>query len=1063
MAAPLRSSRSSRFRRAAPPAVPPVRQLIAGRQIVGRLIASRQIIRRLALASGFTAATLVATTLASALLCVTILSLLARPVHAQPAEIGPEREYARAVELFEQRLYRQSSAAFTTFRMDHPNHASVPQALYLEARSALALDREADAIRLFEKLETTYPAHPRAAEAQISLGQYFLDEGEPRRGREILERIARENPDSPNAARAIYTLGASEREAGNLSEAAGYFERVLRDFPNSDIAPAAAYDLAATRVRQEDFEAAARAFEQLSRQYPSSPYAENLGTAVAEVYYELGQYDRVVEELRPRLPNLPPDERARGTFFLAEAYNQLRNTENAIVYYRQLIDSSESTPYVRPAHYGMGWNYLRADNPSEAAQSFAQVRAAATGDEMRDELSLRATYYEAVAETQAGRPERAQQLYRSVVETWPNAELGAPAQHELGILQYRAQNYAGAAASFRSVVQQSPDDALLGDAYYMLGNAYTATKDLDRALDAYSQAIQRDAAPDSLRREVQFQKAWTLYENERYEDASRAFASLARDGSGQRSRDALFWNADCRYQTGDYSGARAGLLRYLERYPDGRHGAAAQYALGWTYFRQRDYRPAAQAFRTFLDTYREPDSEIPYRQDARLRLADSYYAMKRYNDAVTEYRRVDGQGVDYALYQTGEALSRADRFDEAIRTLRRLVQDYPDSPWREQARLRIGGIQFQNQDYEGARQTYREIIAQSPGDQIEARAQYGIGDTYYNAGEMDQAVQAYRNVLEDYPQSRYASDAASSLQFALLSTGDRDRADEIIEEFARENPDSPMVDELRFRQAEATYQSGDVDRALQLFRRFVRRSTSESLLPEAYYYLGEIYVNRDQPAEARTYLRQLVDRYPNTNRRPEAALRLGDIALEQDDPSTALSAYRVVSGDEQVNPELRAQAAYGESLALRDLGRRDEAEQLLQQLIDSNRGGPLLASARLGLARLYVEDGRPGKAEELFRQVASDSDSEVGAEALVRLGQLLRSNGNAREAILELDRVSALFPGYPAWVARALLEQARAHRQLGQTGEASKLYDQVIAEHGGTRFAEQARTEQNEL
>ena len=91
-----------------------------------------------------------------------------------------------------------------------------------------------------------------------------------------------------------------------------------------------------------------------------------------------------------------------------------------------------------------------------------------------------------------------------------------------------------------------------------------------------------------------------------------------------------------------------------------------------------------------------------------------------------------------------------------------------------------------------------------------------------------------------------------------------------------------------------------------------------------------------------------MDRYPNSSRRPEAALRLGDIALEQDDPGTALSAYRVVSGDEQVNPELRAQAAYGESLALRTSGGGDEAEQLLQQLIDSNRGGPLLASADSG-------------------------------------------------------------------------------------------------------------------
>lgn len=985
------------------------------------------------------------------------------PTFAQPVETGPEAAFADAVKLYEQRLFRQSSAAFEAFRAAHPEHPSVPQSLYLEARSALALNLEAEAVRLFERLESLYPAHPKAAEAQISLGQYFISEEDPQRGKALLERIARENPDSPNAARATYALGVAERESGNLDAAARYFSRVIEDFPNADVAPAAAYDLAATNVRREDFEAAARSFEQLSRRYPSSPYSENLGTAVAEVYYELGQYDRVVQDLRPRLSSLPVGERARGTFFLAESYNQLGDTENAIVYYRQLIDSERPSPYVRPAHYGLGWNYLRSGEPQEAARSFSQVRAVATGNESRDDLSMRATYYEAVALTQASRSDRAQQLFRSVTETWPNGDLAAAARHELGILQYRTQDYGGAAASFRDVIRRSPGDALLGDAYYMLGNAYTALNDLDPALDAYTQAVRRDAAPDSLRREVQFQKAWTLYENERFDDAGRAFQALARDGSGQRARDALFWGADCNYQTGDYSGARAQLLRYLEQYPNGRHAAAAQYALGWTYFRQRQYEPAARSFRSFLDAYREPDGDIPYRQDARLRLADSYYALKRYDDAVTEYRRVEGQGVDYALYQTGEALSRADRFDEAIRSLRRLVSEYPDSPWRQNAQFRIGFIQFQNQQYAEARASYERLIAQSPGEQLAARAQYGIGDTYYNAGEMEQAVEAYRTVLERYPQSPYASDAASSLQFALLATGDASRADAIIEEFAQENPGSPMVDELRFRQAEATYQSGNVDRALQLFRRFVRTSNNEALLPEAYYYLGEIYVDREQAAEAQTYLRQLVDRYPNSSRRPEAALRLGDLALQEENASEALEAYRVVSGDDQANPELRAQALYGESLALRDLGRRDDAEALLRRLIDSNRGGPLLASARLGLARLYADDGQAAQAEELFRQVATSSDTEVGAEALVRLGQSLRANSQERQAILELDRVSALFPGYPEWVARALLEQARAYRQLGQTGEASKLYDQVIDEHGGTRFAERARSEQQQL
>jgi TolA-binding protein len=54
----------------------------------------------------------------------------------------------------------------------------------------------------------------------------------------------------------------------------------------------------------------------------------------------------------------------------------------------------------------------------------------------------------------------------------------------------------------------------------------------------------------------------------------------------------------------------------------------------------------------------------------------------------------------------------------------------------------------------------------------------------------------------------------------------------------------------------------------------------------------------------------------------------------------------------------------------------------------------------------------------------------------------------------------SLFAGYPEWVARSLLEQARAHRQLGQTGQANELYDRVLREYSGTSFAQTARDEQ---
>ena len=978
------------------------------------------------------------------------------------AQLDPpsaERAYTSAVQLYHQRLYADAMSAFEAYRTAYPQNAQVGQSLYLEATAALARNQNQEATRLFERFQKAYPLHPRASEAQLSLAQYFLDDGNTTAARNQLTAIV-DNPASrPQAARALYLLGRSEREQDNLEQALGCFDRVRTKYADTEVAPASFYALGATQVELERYDQAAASFEQLGKEYPNTPYAENLGTALAEVYYRLGRYEQAAAELRNQLSGLSGTQRARAHFLLAEAANQMRDGETAVVHYRRVIDEHTQTPYVIPAKYGLAWHYQRTGSPKQAAQAFAEVRQ--TG---ADRFARQATYYEAVNRVRLGETDRAFSLYQSVAETDPESRLAPEALFEAGLLRYQEEEYGAAAAFFRSITRDHPNSARVGDAYYWLGNAYLADESLDRALTAYDNATEYDTAPASLLVEVRFQKAWAQYEDGRYAKAAPEFMSLVESAPDtERGRAALFWGADSHYRQGNFPRARSLFTRYLKENPEGEKAAGARYALAWTYFKQNQYGAAARNFRQFLDTYPGGDEDIPYEQDARLRLADAYYALKRYEDAVEVYRRVGGPGTDYALYQSGEALNYAGQSDEAIRSLDRLVQKYPDSRWRPQALYRIGSIHFQTQQYEDAVSTYQRFLDAYPDHQLAPEAQYGIGDSHYNAGAMEKAVQAYRTVLVSHPTSGTATEAASSLFFALGAAGQSDRADQIVDEIAAANPDANLKDRLRFQRAKAAYQSGESRKALNLFQTFVRTTSTSSLLPESYYYLGILYANQDRTTEAKNYLEQLIDQYPDSEVLPDGALRLGDIYLEEERYGKAATAYKAAAESDAIGTELRAQARYGQSIALLNMDRNEEAKDILNRVLDESQGGPLQASARLGLARVYVDEGRPDDAASLYRSVVGSVDSETGAEALFRLGQLLRNQDQPREAVTELDRMSSLYAGYPDWIARSLLEQARAYRQLGQTGQATQLYDEVIESYPGTPFAETATDEREAL
>jgi TolA-binding protein len=975
--------------------------------------------------------------------------------HGQSAP-NPEAAFADAVQLHEQRLYADAMTAFAAFRDAHPTHVLAGEALYLQAQSALAQGRDDDAVRLFEALQATYPSHPQGPDARLGLAQYYLNEGDAQAAERQLESVIADGTDA-QAARALYLRATTARDQGNLTAALRDFRRAHEQYPDTERAPAALYGAGATQVQLERYDAAAASFERLGDRYPNSPYAQNLGTALAEVYYRLDNYEQALSALSGRISALSGDERARGLFLLAESHNQLGQGEDAVASYRRVIDEHPNSPYVAPAHYGLAWHYYQTDQFEQAADAFARVR-----DGSDPSLAARATYYEAASRAQAGAPAEALALYQQVPTQLPDHRLAAEALYEAGLLLYQQENYEDAAAAFRTVTEQHSDSPRHGDAAEWLGNALLASENLDGALQAYEQARSLDAAPDSLVQEIQFREGWAHYRNQRYDAAASTFLSLA-DAHPQSSRgaDALFWGADSQYNQGNVSQARRLFQRYLDRYPEGAHRAGAQYALAWTHFKQERYQAAARLFQQFLDTYDGTGTDIPYQQDARLRLADAYFALKQYDDAVALYRQIGGDGADYATYQTAEALNYAGRPDDAIRTLEDFIAQYPSSSWQPEAQYRLGSIHFQEQDYESARAAYRRFLDAYPDNQLASEAQYNIADSYYNAGSMEEAVEAYRTVIEQYPSSATANEAASSLFFALSAAGRQDRSDDLIASIADGN--SELEDQLRFHRARAAFQSGESERALSLFRDFVRTASADTYLPDTYYYLGQLYADQEQYTEATNYLQQLVDQYPESDQLPDGALRLGEIYLDQENYEASLDAYRAAAESNQTGAALQARARYGEAVALMRLGRNDEAAAQLNTLLDASDQGPLQASARLGLARIAADEGRTEEALDLYRAVVDASDGETGAEALYRLGRLLRQQGRPRPAIQELDRVSSLFGGYPEWIARSLLEQGRAYRQLGETGQAAQLFEDVVDSYPGTPFADSAQTARDNL
>jgi tol-pal system protein YbgF len=92
----------------------------------------------------------------------------------------------------------------------------------------------ATARRAFQTVVDSFPADPRAPDAQRQIGESHALEQSWDEALRALNRVVERYPDSEAAPLSLYRAGVISQERGNLERARQYFERVISGYPGSD-------------------------------------------------------------------------------------------------------------------------------------------------------------------------------------------------------------------------------------------------------------------------------------------------------------------------------------------------------------------------------------------------------------------------------------------------------------------------------------------------------------------------------------------------------------------------------------------------------------------------------------------------------------------------------------------------------------------------------------------------------------------------------------------------------------------------------------------------------------
>jgi outer membrane protein assembly factor BamD len=204
-----------------------------------------------------------------------------------------------------------------------------------------------------------------------------------------------------------------------------------------------------------------------------------------------------------------------------------------------------------------------------------------------------------------------------------------------------------------------------------------------------------------------------------------------------------------------------------------------------------------------------------------------------------------------------------------------------------------------------SREFFRELIDTYPQSRYRADAKLGIGDTYLGESSAESYVLAlneFREFLAYYPTHErvdYAQYKLGMTHFYQMQSADRDQTEtrEAIREltlFVERNPQSALIEEGRARLREAKdrlsqyeynvgyhyYRSRWYPGAVDRFRVLLERDPEFTNRDAVYFYLGECYMKAGRPAEALPYFDRLVKEFEQSEHLLEAQKRIELIKAE---------------------------------------------------------------------------------------------------------------------------------------------------------------------------------------
>jgi TolA-binding protein len=946
--------------------------------------------------------------------------------------------FRTGLELMDKQNFAAAQKSFQDYIAFGYNDLKTVEAQYYIAISALNLSNS-DAEPMIERFIANNPNHPKALMAYYELGNFYFNQKKYDKAIDYFGKVETGHLTADQRTEVQFKLAYAHFSKQQFAQAGELFNTLKRS--QHKYTYAASYYAGYIEFRDGKYD---EALLDLKKATSSEEYRPLVPYMIANVYYKQKRYDELITYVEEISADKTTRNREEIALLTGEAYFRKENYAKAVTYLEQSVSGSRTRP-AADVQYRLAYAQYKTKDYTSAVENFKPVASAS-----RDTLSQYASYYLGLSYLQSGNKPFALTAFDAARKAKFSKELQEESAFYYAKLSYEQGNSANAVVALKDFLKTYPNSKHENEINELLGEAYLSSNNYAEAIAHLESIKRRTPRIDAAYQRVTYNQGVELFNNERFPDAVAMFAkSLQTPQEVDLKIAAHFWSGEA------YSAARQypeAINQYAAVFREPKSMASdyslkSRYGIGYAYYNNKEFAKALEHFREYINrSDANANTNKQNYDDALLRLADSYYVTKNYNEAIRYYDQAISKNTvdkDYAYFQKAVVLGLLNRPEEAKSSFDHVVNQYPKSRYVDNAYFQKAELDFENGAYAAAIAGFSKLMDQKPNSPVVPFALLKRAAAYGNMKNYDKAIADYKQIIDKHTTHRTSTNALLGLQESLSNAGRGEEFDAYLAKYKQANPQNDAVENIEFEAAKSLYFAERYQKAIESFSNYLKQYPNNGLSNDARFYMAESYYRLNDISNARnnymSVIRENKSQFVN-----RSIGRMADIELADKNYQAAAGYYNSVLATarnkrEQFNAWTGLMDAhYGQS-------KYDSVLYFAEQIITT--GNATLSAQNKALlykGKIALAQGNYDKAIDEFLKTLNSAKDENGAEAQYLMAEAMFKQKQFKQSLEVLFELNKTFAAYEKWRGKGFLLIADNYVALEEMFQAKATLNSII-------------------